>query len=135
MRYVFEQMRKKDVKIDAVTYTSVMHWVSSSGDFDGAMRVWEEMKGSGCSPTVVSYTAFMKVLFCNNRVKEATDAYREMLRSGLSPNCHTYTVLMEYLVGSGNILVYATSLYSLVVSWVDYSLLFSCFLYCYVFYG
>lgn len=87
--------------IDTVTYTSLIHWVSSSGDVDGAMRLWEEMRDHGCEPTVVSYTAYMKILFADGRVEEATEVYKEMLRSRVSPNCHTYTVLMEYLVGTG----------------------------------
>ncbi|KAF2295091.1 hypothetical protein GH714_031448 [Hevea brasiliensis] len=101
MNHVFKQMQEKGIKIDAVTYTSLMHWVSSSGDVDGAVKIWKEMKENGCYPTVVSYTAYMKVLFDNKRVKEATDVYKEMLKSGIAPNCHTYTVLMEYLVLAG----------------------------------
>lgn len=87
--------------IDTVTYTSLIHWVSSSGDVDEAMRLWKEMRDGGCEPTVVSYTAYMKMLFDVGRVDEATEVYKEMLRSRVSPNCHTYTVLMEFLVGSG----------------------------------
>lgn len=89
--------------IDTVTYTSLIHWVSSSGDVDGAMRLWEEMRDNGCEPTVVSYTAYMKILFADGRVEEATEVYKDMLRSRVSPNCHTYTVLMEYLVGTGQL--------------------------------
>lgn len=101
MKYVFELMQEKGINIDAVTYTSVMHWLSNAGDVDGAVNIWEEMKLKECYPTVVSYTAYMKILFLNDRVKEATDVYKEMIQSGLPPNCYTYTVLMEYLVGAG----------------------------------
>src|SRR5262249_38294378 len=103
MNYVFKQMQEKRIKIDAVTYTSLMHWVSSSDDVDGAMKIWEEMKDKGCRPTVVSYTAYMKILLDNKRVKEATDVYKEMLESGIASTCHTYTVLMEYLVVAGKL--------------------------------
>ncbi|XVF15698.1 hypothetical protein REPUB_Repub09cG0177800 [Reevesia pubescens] len=101
MKYLFQQMQEKGLKVDVVTYTSVLHWLSKSGDVDGAVEMWEEMRGKGCFPTVVSYTAYMKVLFDNKRVKEGTDVYKEMLQSGISPNCHTYTVLMEYLFEAG----------------------------------
>lgn len=101
MHYVFQQMQEKGIKIDAVTYTSLMHWLSKDGDVDGAIKVWEDMKTNHCHPTVVSFTAYMKVLFDHNRVKDATDVYKEMLQSGCSPNCFTYTVLMEHLAGSG----------------------------------
>lgn len=87
--------------IDTVTYTTLIHWVSSSGDVDEAMRLWKEMRDNGCEPTVVSYTAYMKILFADGKVEEATEVYKEMLRSRISPNCHTYTVLMEYLVVTG----------------------------------
>ncbi|KAE9446012.1 hypothetical protein C3L33_22046, partial [Rhododendron williamsianum] len=92
--------RERD-QIDAVTCTSLMHWLSKDGDVDGAIKVWEDMKTSHCHPTVVSFTAYMKVLFDHNRVKDAADVYKEMLQSGCSPNCYTYTVLMEHLAGSG----------------------------------
>lgn len=101
MSYVFEQMQERGIKIDVVTYTSLLHWFSNDGDVDGAVRIWEEMKTRCCDPTVVSFTAYMKVLFDHNRVKEATKVYKEMLQSGCSPNCYTYTVLMEHLAGSG----------------------------------
>ncbi|KAL7193141.1 hypothetical protein ACSBR2_024867 [Camellia fascicularis] len=94
-------MQEKGIKIDVVTYTSLLHWFSNDGDVDGAVRIWEEMKTRCCDPTVVSFTAYMKVLFDHNRVKEATKVYKEMLQSGCSPNCYTYTVLMEHLAGSG----------------------------------
>ncbi|KAI9166142.1 hypothetical protein LWI28_026935 [Acer negundo] len=96
MKYVFEQMQEKGLKIDAVTYTSMIHWLSNSGDVDGAVKIWEEMKYECRCPTVVLYTTYLKILFGDNRVKEATDVYKEMLQSGLSPNCYTYIVLMEH---------------------------------------
>ncbi|OMP10080.1 hypothetical protein COLO4_04840 [Corchorus olitorius] len=71
-------MQEKELKIDAVTYTSILHWLSKSGDVDGAVEMWEEMRGKRC-----------------------TAVYKEMLQSGISPNCHTYTVLMEYLFRAG----------------------------------
>ncbi|KAF5738177.1 putative pentatricopeptide repeat-containing protein [Tripterygium wilfordii] len=101
MNYVFKLMQENGIKVDAVTYTSLMHWISSSGDVDGAVNMWQEMKFNGCNPTVVSYTAYLKILFDNKRVEEASDLYREMIQIGISPTCHTYTVLMEYLVSVG----------------------------------
>ncbi|KAK0604099.1 hypothetical protein LWI29_011955 [Acer saccharum] len=56
-------MQEKGLKIDAVTYTSMIHWLSNSGDVDGAVKIWEEMKDQCCCPTVVSYTAYLKILF------------------------------------------------------------------------
>ncbi|KAK9669930.1 hypothetical protein RND81_13G164700 [Saponaria officinalis] len=100
MKYVLQMMREKGIEINAVTYTSVLHWLSKSGDFDGAVKVWEEMK-TNRYPTVVSYTAYMKVLFDNNRADEATDIYKQMLQCGLTPTCHTYTILMVHLISSG----------------------------------
>ncbi|GAB2253956.1 hypothetical protein Droror1_Dr00021765 [Drosera rotundifolia] len=94
-------MEEKGIKVDAITYTSMLHWFSNDGDIDGAVRMWEEMKEKGLYPTVVSYTAYMKILFDHKRVKEAIEVYKELLRSGCSPNCHTYTVLMAYLIDSG----------------------------------
>uniref|UniRef100_A0A0R0IMN7 Pentacotripeptide-repeat region of PRORP domain-containing protein n=1 Tax=Glycine max TaxID=3847 RepID=A0A0R0IMN7_SOYBN len=78
-----EAGRVSSIKLDSVTYTSMMHWLSSSGN------------------TVVSYTAYIKILFHNRRLKEATRVYKEMISSGVAPNCHTYTVLMDYLIASG----------------------------------
>ncbi|KAK6154913.1 hypothetical protein DH2020_009161 [Rehmannia glutinosa] len=80
MMHIFGQMKEKGVKIDVVTYTSLMHWMSNDGDIDGAVNLWKEMKA---------------------KVNEAAVVYKEMLESGLSPNCYTYTVLMEYLASSG----------------------------------
>lgn len=101
MNYIFKQMQDKGIKIDAVTYTSLLHWLSNHGDIDGSIKLWQEMKDKGCVPNVISYTAYMKVLFDHNLVKEGAKIYKEMLQSGCSPNCHTYTVLMEHLAGSG----------------------------------
>lgn len=102
MKHVFNQMQDKGIKIDSVTYTSMMHWLSTSGNVDEAIALWNEMKSKGCCyPTVVSYTAFIKILFDNHRVKEATAIYKEMLHNGCVPNCYTYTVLMDHLIASG----------------------------------
>ncbi|XP_020574687.1 pentatricopeptide repeat-containing protein At2g01390 [Phalaenopsis equestris] len=102
MRKVLREMEEKGLRIDAATYTSVMHWIAKDGDFEGAVEVWEEMKRRrGCRPTGVSYTAFMKVLFDHGRPREAAGVYREMLDLGIRPNCFTYTVMMEYLAGAG----------------------------------
>ena len=100
MMFVFEDMRKNGITIDAVTYTSLMHWLANVGDVDGAVTLWEEMRGMD-SLTIVSYTAYMKILLDHNREKDATDVYKEMLEVGLTPNCHTYTVLMEHMANSG----------------------------------
>ncbi|PKA59911.1 Pentatricopeptide repeat-containing protein [Apostasia shenzhenica] len=104
MRQILQEMEVKRVRIDAATYTSVMHWLAKDGDFDGAVAAWEEMRQRRrCQPTAVSYTAFMKVLFDHGRPMEAAEVYREMIEKGLRPNCHTYTVMMEYLASSGKI--------------------------------
>ena len=63
MSYVFEQMQEKGIKIDVVTYTSLLHWFSNDGDVDGAVRIWEEMKTRRCDLTVVSFIAYINVLF------------------------------------------------------------------------
>ncbi|CAL5406757.1 unnamed protein product [Camellia sinensis] len=66
MSYVFEQMQEEGIKIDVVTYTSLLHWFSNDGDVDGVVRIWEEMKTRRCDLTVVSFIAYMKVLFDHN---------------------------------------------------------------------
>ncbi|KAJ0456766.1 putative tetratricopeptide-like helical domain superfamily [Helianthus annuus] len=101
MKFVFQQMQDKGVRVDVVSYTCMLHWLWNDGDVDGAVKLWEEMREKGVSPTVVSYTAYMKVLFDNGRVKEATEVYKEMIRAGCAPSCVTYTVLMEHLAGCG----------------------------------
>ena len=78
-------MQEKGIEIDSATYTSLMHWLSNSGNVDEAVKMWEEMNSKGCYHTVVSYTAYKKILFSNDRVKEATDVYKEMLQSGRTP--------------------------------------------------
>nr|GEV27583.1 pentatricopeptide repeat-containing protein At2g01390 [Tanacetum cinerariifolium] len=94
-------MEEKGVKIDVVTYTSMLHWLSNDGDVEASVKLWEEMKEKAVFPTVVTYTAYIKVLFSHGRVKEATEIYKEMIRSGCAPNCFTYTVLMEHLATCG----------------------------------
>ncbi|KAI0516468.1 hypothetical protein KFK09_009143 [Dendrobium nobile] len=102
MRKILREMEEKGLRIDAATYTSVMHWLAKDGDFEGAVKVWEEMRRKrGCRPTAVSYTAFMKVLFDHGRPREAVAVYKEMLELGMRPNCFTYTVIMEYLASAG----------------------------------
>ncbi|KAJ6736718.1 RESPIRATORY COMPLEX I CHAPERONE (CIA84) putative [Salix viminalis] len=82
MKYVFKKMQEMGLKIDVVTYTSILNWVSKSGDVDGAVEIWKEMRENRCFPTVVSYTAYLKVLLDNKRVKEGIGVYKEMLESG-----------------------------------------------------
>ncbi|KAI3746308.1 hypothetical protein L6452_08736 [Arctium lappa] len=63
MKFVYQQMQEKGIKVDVVTYTSMLHWLSNDGDVEGSVKLWKEMKDGGLRPTIVSYTAYMKVLF------------------------------------------------------------------------
>eukprot|EP01064_Diplonema_japonicum_P009991 TRINITY_DN17374_c0_g1_i1.p1 TRINITY_DN17374_c0_g1~~TRINITY_DN17374_c0_g1_i1.p1 ORF type:complete len:892 (+),score=218.73 TRINITY_DN17374_c0_g1_i1:53-2728(+) len=95
---IYEQMCKptSPVKLDVVTYTTLMDVCAITGDTEKARELLEDMKQRDVSPTILTYNKMMNVFVSAD--DESIVEIFDVLRNGDEPtlNLESYTILLNF---------------------------------------
>ncbi|KAL6845579.1 hypothetical protein ACP4OV_025074 [Aristida adscensionis] len=99
---VFHQMRPLyGCEPDALTYSYLVHGLSSQGRTKNARELFDEMRGKGLVPTEPAYNAFVSALAIAGEAEEAEQAMWEMAKSGRVVDDITRRAVVEELSRAG----------------------------------
>ncbi|MED6139561.1 hypothetical protein PIB30_084973 [Stylosanthes scabra] len=97
-------MTKHGVKLNVVTYNSLMDGYCLLNELNKAIHVFNKMTQSGVVvPNVQSYNIMINGFFKSKLVDEALNIFEEMRHKNLVPNTLTYNTLIDGLCKSGRI--------------------------------
>ncbi|KAG6549290.1 hypothetical protein Mapa_009276 [Marchantia paleacea] len=98
---LLQEMTSKGLKVNMVTYTTVIHALCKAGDINAALKLFAEMRASECAPNVYTYNAVMNGLGKVGRVDEALKLFADMNSTGCLPDVVTFNTLIDTLGRSG----------------------------------
>ncbi|XP_021774388.1 pentatricopeptide repeat-containing protein At4g20740-like [Chenopodium quinoa] len=100
--YVYEKMKKFEVKPRVFLYNRIMDALVKTGHLDLAMLVYNDFKKDGLVEETVTYMILIKGLCKGGRIDEMLELLGQM-RSLLKPDVFAYTAMIRILVGEGNL--------------------------------
>ncbi|KAK2638664.1 hypothetical protein Ddye_026459 [Dipteronia dyeriana] len=80
---LFEEMEKRGVRPNCVTYSALIDGYSKKGNLDEAKLLFEEMEKKGLRPNIITYSALIDGYSKKGNIKEAKRLYEEMVKRGL----------------------------------------------------
>ncbi|KAF6174863.1 hypothetical protein GIB67_026351 [Kingdonia uniflora] len=92
---LYDRARTEGRCIDLVTFSTLIKIYLVSGNFDGALNVYEEMKALGVKPNLVIYNTLLDAMGRAKRPWQAKSVYREMINNGFVPSWATYASLLR----------------------------------------
>ncbi|KAG5555735.1 hypothetical protein RHGRI_006395 [Rhododendron griersonianum] len=94
---MFNSMREKrsECKPDIVTFTSLIHLYSVSGQIDHCKAVFNTMLGEGLKPNIVTYNSLIGAYASHGMSEEAQSIFSEMKKNGFRPDVVSYTSLLN----------------------------------------
>lgn len=100
--YVYEKMKKFEVKPRVFLYNRIMDALVKTGHLDLAMSVYDDFKKDGLVEETVTYMILIKGLCKGGRIDEMLELLGRM-RSLSKPDVFAYTAMIRILVAEGNL--------------------------------
>ncbi|KAL2898408.1 hypothetical protein RDABS01_040190 [Bienertia sinuspersici] len=100
--YVYEKMKKFEVKPRVFLYNRIMDALVKTGHLDLAMSVYDDFKKDGLVEETVTYMIMIKGLCKGGRIDEMLELLDRM-RSLSKPDIFAYTAMIRILVEEGNL--------------------------------
>ncbi|KAM1575024.1 hypothetical protein PS1_031735 [Malus domestica] len=79
-------MITKTIKLDVVTFNSLISASCKSGKWEEGVRLFKTMIGYGALPNIVSYNSVLDALCKEGKTTEALNLVEEMIRRGEKPD-------------------------------------------------
>ncbi|KAK0582912.1 hypothetical protein LWI29_031031 [Acer saccharum] len=94
---LFNSMRVKKAECcpDIVTFTSIIHLYSVSGQIENCKALFNTMVAEGLKPNIVAYNALLGAYASHGMSKEALSVFKEMKKNGLRRDVVSYTSLLN----------------------------------------
>ncbi|KAF5728622.1 putative pentatricopeptide repeat-containing protein [Tripterygium wilfordii] len=92
---VVDEMEKKGIQPDVITFNTLLHAFYWSGRFADGEKMWDLMETKDIVPNVWSYNARMRGLVSENRLQEAIELLDKMRSNGVQPDAATYNAFMR----------------------------------------
>ncbi|KAK9950643.1 hypothetical protein M0R45_006120 [Rubus argutus] len=94
-RQIIDEMNRRGIKPDHISYNTLICGYSKRGDMNDAFKVRDEMLSIGFNPTLLTYNALIKGLCKNQEGDLAEGLLKEMVTRGIRPDDSTYYYLIE----------------------------------------
>jgi pentatricopeptide repeat protein len=91
------------VRPDTVTYNSLIHGYSTSGQSEEVARLLEEMKTQGIMWDIFTCNSFMDYLWKTRRIKEAVELFYSMVEKGHKPDVVSYAIMLHGYATEGSL--------------------------------
>lgn len=99
---VLDEMKKKNVEITQVTYTTLLDAFYRKGQIEDADRIWSEMSENGCLVDVAAFN--VKIMHAHKgKPEDVLRCIGEMVKLGLEPDIISYNYLMSCYCRNGRI--------------------------------
>nr|GEU91913.1 pentatricopeptide repeat-containing protein At2g41720 isoform X1 [Tanacetum cinerariifolium] len=94
---IFHSMREKRSQCDPdiVTFTSIIHLYSVSGQIENCKAVFDTMIAEGLKPNIISYNALLGAYASLGMCKEALAVFNDTKKNGFRPDVVSYTSLLN----------------------------------------
>ncbi|KAF5946370.1 hypothetical protein HYC85_016598 [Camellia sinensis] len=94
---IFNSMREKRAEChpDIVTFTSMIHLYSVSGQIENCKTVFNTMIAEGLQPNIVSYNALIGAYASHGMSEEALSVFNKIKQNGFRPDVVSYTSLLN----------------------------------------
>ncbi|KAH7557229.1 hypothetical protein JRO89_XS11G0079600 [Xanthoceras sorbifolium] len=94
---LFNSMREKKAECcpDIVTFTSIIHLYTVSGQIENCKAVFNTIVAEGLKPNIVSYNALLGAYASHGMSEEALSVFNEMKKNGFRPDVVSYTSLLN----------------------------------------
>ncbi|XP_009617024.2 pentatricopeptide repeat-containing protein At2g41720 isoform X1 [Nicotiana tomentosiformis] len=94
---IFNSMRGKRAECnpDIVTFTTIMHMYSVSGQIKNCEAAFNTMIAEGLKPNIVSYNTLVGAYASHGMAQEALSVVDEMKNNGIRPDVVSYTSLLN----------------------------------------
>ncbi|KAK6791217.1 hypothetical protein RDI58_010298 [Solanum bulbocastanum] len=94
---IFNSMREKRAECvpDIVTFTTIMHMYSVSGQIKNCEAVFNTMLAEGLKPNIVSYNTLVGAYASHGMAQEALSIFDKMKNNGTRPDVVSYTSLLN----------------------------------------
>ncbi|KAJ4851530.1 hypothetical protein Tsubulata_047534 [Turnera subulata] len=102
-REFWEEMDRKGVEKDLVSYSIYMDIVCKSGKPWKAVKLYKYMKSKGMKLDVVAYNTVIRAIGLSDGVDFALRVFREMRELGCDPNVVTCNILIKLLCENGRL--------------------------------
>lgn len=100
---IWEEMSKRRIQHDVVSYASIISCYSKSSKLYRVLQLFEQMKKRNITPDRKVYNAVIFSLAKNRMVKEAVNLIRTMEDNNITPDAITYNSLIKPLCKSRKI--------------------------------
>ncbi|KAK8563342.1 hypothetical protein V6N12_035490 [Hibiscus sabdariffa] len=94
---IFNSMREEraDCHPDIVTFTSIIHLYSVSGQMENCKAVFNTMLAEGIRPNIVSYNTLIAAYASHGMSREAVAVFYQIKQNGFRPDVVSYTSLLN----------------------------------------
>ncbi|GLT78761.1 hypothetical protein SLA2020_502880 [Shorea laevis] len=99
---LLRRMLQKNLILDTIGYSLVVHAKLQLGDLESAWQVFEEMLKRGFSSNSFVYTSFIGAYCRQRRIQEANRLFQEMENLGLKPYDETFNHLIDGCAKAGD---------------------------------
>ncbi|KAL8159599.1 hypothetical protein V2J09_001136 [Rumex salicifolius] len=90
-------MTERRIKLDVVSYSSIISSYSKSNKLKDVLRLYDRMKSMGIAPDRKVYNAVIHALAKGGMLKESLNLLKAMEKEGIAPNTVTYNSLIKPL--------------------------------------
>jgi pentatricopeptide repeat protein len=92
---LLQEMERRHVEKDRITYSVLYNAYSRQGDDAKAEQLWQEMKGRGVEMDLAGFNGLMHNFARKNAIDRVLDTYKQMQVAGIQPDQGTFSILLE----------------------------------------
>nr|GLL32143.1 pentatricopeptide repeat-containing protein At4g20740 [Ipomoea trifida] len=101
--YVYEKMKKFDIKPRVFLYNRIMDALVKTNHLDLALSVYDDFRKDGLVEETVTFMVLIKGLCKSGQVNEAIELLDQMRKNLCKPDVFAYTAMVKVLVSEGNL--------------------------------
>nr|GMD13562.1 pentatricopeptide repeat-containing protein At4g20740 [Ipomoea batatas] len=101
--YVYEKMKKFDIKPRVFLYNRIMDALVKTNHLDLALSVYDDFRRDGLVEETVTFMVLIKGLCKSGQVNEAIELLDQMRKNLCKPDVFAYTAMVKVLVSEGNL--------------------------------
>ncbi|XP_019165070.1 PREDICTED: pentatricopeptide repeat-containing protein At4g20740 [Ipomoea nil] len=101
--YVYEKMKKFDIKPRVFLYNRIMDALVKTNHLDLALSVYDDFRRDGLVEETVTFMVLIKGLCKSGQVNEAIELLDRMRKNLCKPDVFAYTAMVKVLVSEGNL--------------------------------
>ncbi|XP_054778540.1 pentatricopeptide repeat-containing protein At1g55890, mitochondrial-like [Prosopis cineraria] len=100
---LLEEMEKKGIYPDLITYNTLLHWLYTKDRFLDGEKLWSQMGEKNVAPDTRSYNARLRGLAEEKKTKDAIELFEKMKNEGIKPDMFSFNAMFKGFVDTDDL--------------------------------